>query len=70
MGTPPTDFSLLAAIAAFASASELNETYQVLVFASADTELGRVFSVVNTVIKSIGLHSDGISGTTMTVSLA
>lgn len=68
MGVPTTVFSLVALIAALASASEVKETYQLLVLASAETELGRIFPVVNAVIKSIGLHSAGMSGTTTTVS--
>ena len=70
IGTPAIVFSLLALIAALASASELNDMYQVLVFASAETEVGRAFSVVKAVIKSIGLHSGGMSGTMTTVSFA
>jgi hypothetical protein len=70
MGDPATVFSLLALSAALASASEAKVMCQVLVFPSADTEIGRMFPVVKAVINRIGLHSAGISGTTTTVSFA
>jgi hypothetical protein len=70
MGAPAIVFSLLALIAALASASEVKVMYQVLVFPSAETAFGRMLPVVNAVINNMGLHSAGISGTTTIVSFA
>jgi hypothetical protein len=69
IGAPAIVFSLLAVIAALASASEPKVTYQTLPFASADTDFGRIFSVVKAAINCMGLHSAGMSVTTTTASL-
>lgn len=56
MGAPPMLRSALATIAAFASVSELNATYQMFVLPSTyGGIIGRVVSVVKDAIISIGL---------------
>ena len=59
MGAPPKVLSLLACIAAFASASVLNATNQVLVLPSMNADFGRIISVENADSSSIGLTSAG-----------